>query len=197
MTITGKSIPINGLSPVPRDQCSNGGQQQQLEQLHSMYSTFRATPGSGPSPQVAPHAPPPPPTKAPSLSNGMWWATVLSHFILHLQITLRNYLTKKSCWKVKVVFQGKSQGRIKQLFLFFSFGCKCFQSNPTCVQFLCFPFQMVQTTVQKVAILSQKFEFKKACVICCFSDFTRVKPKIHRKQERYKLYLACVHSGNK
>ena len=39
-----KSVPLAGLSPVPRDQCSTPQQQQQQLDLHVMYSTFRAQP---------------------------------------------------------------------------------------------------------------------------------------------------------
>ena len=53
-----KSIPINGLSPVPRDQCANGGSLPAAADLH-MYSSFRAAPPPNPT-QIAPPLPPPP-----------------------------------------------------------------------------------------------------------------------------------------
>lgn len=64
-----KSIPITGLSPIPRDQCSGGSSQQQQLDLHAMYSSFRAAAAaavnggnSGNGPQPPP--PPPPPQQS-------------------------------------------------------------------------------------------------------------------------------------
>ena len=55
-----KSIPINGLSPVPRDQCAtNGGSLTAAADLHPMYSSFRAAPPPTPT-QIAPPLLPPP-----------------------------------------------------------------------------------------------------------------------------------------
>lgn len=64
-----KSIPINGLSPVPRDQCTNGisGNNKNQMEIHAMYSSFR----TAAQPQMAAGGPPPPPPPPPSaLHNG-------------------------------------------------------------------------------------------------------------------------------
>lgn len=51
------SIPINGLSPVPRDQCGAGSTMTAAD-MHPMYSSFRAVPPPNPT-QIPPPLPPP------------------------------------------------------------------------------------------------------------------------------------------
>ena len=51
------SIPINGLSPVPRDQCGAGSTMTAAD-MHPMYSSFRAAPPPNPT-QIPPPLPPP------------------------------------------------------------------------------------------------------------------------------------------
>ena len=54
-----KAIPINGLSPVPRDQCGANGGTMTPADMHPMYSSFRAAPPPNPT-QIPPPLPPPP-----------------------------------------------------------------------------------------------------------------------------------------
>lgn len=71
-TNSSKSIPINGLSPVPRDQCGNNSGGNAGIDLHPMYSSFRT---AGPPP------PPLPPQQPPS-NDGSNDATEVSYTTL-------------------------------------------------------------------------------------------------------------------
>jgi len=55
-----KSIPINGLSPVPRDQCAGSNGNNAGLDMHPMYSSFRAAVVAS-APNASSQAPPPPP----------------------------------------------------------------------------------------------------------------------------------------
>ena len=55
-----KSIPINGLSPVPRDQCAGSNGNNTGLEMHPMYSSFRAAVVAA-APNASSHGPPPPP----------------------------------------------------------------------------------------------------------------------------------------
>ena len=87
------SIPINGLSPVPRDQI--GGNSVDLH--HSMYTSFRSAPNAS---QVTPLPPPP---QTPSQLNGKtFWYTAHygvkrteTHFDLCLNFLLGQKVANK------------------------------------------------------------------------------------------------------
>ena len=67
-----KSIPINGLSPVPRDQCASGAANPGAMDLHPMYSSFR----TGPPPPPPPQAQIPPNGKSSRICSGVSWVLV-------------------------------------------------------------------------------------------------------------------------
>ena len=68
-----KSIPINGLSPVPRDQCASGAANPGAMDLHPMYSSFRTGP---PPPPPPPQAQIPPNGKSSRICSGVSWVLV-------------------------------------------------------------------------------------------------------------------------